>query len=47
MQWMIQVQNRVRNGFLVGFAYYGVDEETDYRELQLHVGLLSINFLWL
>ena len=46
MEWMIQIQNRMRNGFLVGVSYYGVDDETDYRELQFHIGLISINILW-
>jgi hypothetical protein len=44
---VIQIQNRIRHGFLIGFAYYGPDDRDETSELQLHLGLISINLVWL
>lgn len=47
MDWTIQIQNRIKTGFLVGFSYYGADDACGYSEVQLHLGLICINFIWL
>ena len=51
MQYEISLQNRLKIGFALGFSYYGVDEEFDYGEFILYLGLLSLHFkyqrLWL
>ena len=46
--WAIELVNRARTGFIVGVEFYSRDvEEEEPGELRLHLGLLSINFLWL
>ena len=44
--WAIELQNRMRLGFLVGVNTYWAEEEGDYSEVQFHLGIISINFLW-
>ena len=43
MQYEISLQNRLKIGFALGFSYYGVDEEFDYGEFVLYIGLLSLH----
>lgn len=46
--WAIELVNRVSTGFIVGVEFYSRDvEEEEPGELRFHLGLLSINFLWL
>ena len=46
--WAIELVNRATTGFIVGVEFYSRDvEEEEPGELRLHLGLLSINFLWL
>ena len=40
----ITIENRLAIGFAIGFAYYGPDEEFDYYELTLYLGLINIIF---
>lgn len=44
--WAIELQNRMHSGFLVGVNTYWAEEEGDYNEVQFHLGIISINFLW-
>jgi hypothetical protein len=44
--WAIELQNRIRLGFLIGVNLYWAEEDGDYSEVQLHLGIISINFLW-
>lgn len=44
--WAIELQNRMRSGFLVGVNRYWAEEDGDYNEVQFHLGIISINFLW-
>ena len=44
--WAIELQNRMRSGFLLGINVYRVEEEEDCNEVQFHLGIISINFLW-
>ncbi len=43
MQYEISLQNRLHIGFALGFSYYGADEEFDYGEFILYLGLLSLH----
>lgn len=43
MEYSIDLQNRLRVGFLVGFSYYKADENFDYGEVILYFGLLSLH----
>ena len=46
--WAIEIENRLMTGFVVGVEFYRADVELeDAGEFRLHLGLLSINFLWL
>jgi len=40
----IIIENRLTVGFALGFAYYSPDEEHDYSELTLFLGLISVIF---
>ena len=42
MSYEIEIQNRIKVGFALGFQYYGKDEEHDWVEFTLFVGLISI-----
>lgn len=44
--WAIELQNRMRSGFMVGVNRYWAEEDGDYNEVQFHLGIISINFLW-
>lgn len=44
--WAIELQNRMRLGFLIGVNTYWAEEKGDYNEVQFHLGIISINFLW-
>ena len=43
MQYEISLQNRIRIGFALGFSYYKMDEQFDYGEFVLYIGLLSLH----
>lgn len=43
MEYSIDLQNRLRVGFLVGFSYYKADDNFDYAEVVLYFGLLSLH----
>jgi len=40
----LQIINRFKVGFALGWSYYGREEEYDYWELQLYVGFIGFTF---
>ena len=40
----VEIQNRIKVGFCLGFAYFGLEEDYDYSEFILYLGLISIHF---
>jgi hypothetical protein len=43
MNYVIEIQNRIQVGFALGFSYYGIDDEYDYGEIILFLGLISVH----
>ena len=43
MGYEISLQNRLSIGFALGWSYFPVDDEFDYSELVLYLGLLSLH----
>jgi hypothetical protein len=43
MGYEISLQNRLSIGFALGWSYFPVDNEFDYSELVLYLGLLSLH----
>lgn len=41
--YVIAIENRVPIGFALGWAWYRRDEEFDYGEFILYLGLIAIN----
>ena len=42
MGWELEIHNRINIGFALGWSYYGKDEEHDWVELSIYLGLISI-----
>ncbi len=42
MPWDIEIHNRIRIGFAIGFQYYGEDDLHDWSEVTIFLGLISI-----
>jgi len=42
MPWDIEIHNRIRIGFAIGIQYYAEDEQHDWSELTIFLGLISI-----
>jgi hypothetical protein len=42
MSYELEIHNRIRIGFAVGFQYYGKDEQHDWAEVTLFIGLINI-----
>ena len=40
----IEIQNRIKIGFCLGFAYFSSDEQYDYSEFILYLGLISVHY---
>lgn len=40
------VENLLKVGLLVGFEFYGPDEENHYNELQVSLLILRLTFIW-
>ena len=43
MEYTIAIENRIRIGFSLGWAWYGVDDDYEYGELILYLGLIALN----
>jgi hypothetical protein len=44
--WSLELQNRIQVGFAIGWSYYGIDDDFNYGEFILFLGLFSLNFKW-
>ena len=44
--WSLELQNRIQVGFAIGWSYYGIDDDFDYGEFILFLGLFSLHFKW-
>ena len=42
MSWELEMTNRLRIGFALGWSYYSVDKKHDWSELIVYLGLISI-----
>jgi len=42
MNWELEIHNRINLGFALGWSYYGVDDEHDWVELNLYLGLIGL-----
>ena len=42
MLWDIEIHNRIRIGFAIGWEYYASDEEHKYSEVTIFLGLISM-----
>lgn len=42
MSWELEMTNRLRIGFAIGWSYYSKDEDHDWSELIVYIGLISI-----
>ncbi len=40
----VEIQNRIKIGFCLVFAYFGSDNNYEYSELILYLGLISVHF---
>jgi hypothetical protein len=43
MGYEIEMINRLRIGFAIGWSYYAIDPKYDYSELNIYLGLISIS----
>lgn len=43
MEYEISIQNRLYVGFALGFSCFGSDDDFDYNEVILYLGLLSLH----
>ena len=44
--WEIELQNRIPVGIAVGWSFYNKDENHDYGEFVVYLGLISLHFKW-
>jgi hypothetical protein len=42
MDYELEIHNRIKIGFAIGFQYYGKDENYDWSELTIFLGLINI-----
>jgi hypothetical protein len=42
MNYSVIIENRISIGFALGWSYYGRNENYDYGELTLYIGLISL-----
>ena len=42
MPWDLEIHNRLRIGIAIGYQYYPPDEQHDWTEVTLFLGLISI-----
>jgi hypothetical protein len=42
MNYSVTIENRISIGFALGWSYYGRNENYDYGELTLYIGLISL-----
>jgi len=44
MSWELEMHNRLKVGFAMGWSYYSKDEDHDWGELIIYIGLISLTF---
>jgi len=44
MDWKLEIHNLLPIGICFGWLYYPIDEEFDYGEFTLYLGLISFNY---
>tara|TARA_R110000803_G_scaffold68183_5_gene129949 strand:- start:546 stop:692 length:147 start_codon:yes stop_codon:yes gene_type:complete len=44
--WEIELQNRIPVGIAFGWSFYDKDENHDYGEFVVYLGLISLHFKW-
>ena len=42
MDYELEIHNRIKIGFAIGFQHYGKDEDYDWSELTIFLGLINI-----
>lgn len=42
MLWDIEIHNRIRIGFAIGWEYYASDKDHKYSEVTIFLGLISM-----
>jgi len=42
----IEIHNRLKVGFALGWSYYSRDREFDYSEITIYLGLISIKIMY-
>jgi hypothetical protein len=43
MNYTIELQNRIFNGFALGVMWFRIDEEYSFGEFIVYLGLISVN----
>tara|TARA_R110000744_G_scaffold300737_1_gene409860 strand:- start:2330 stop:2476 length:147 start_codon:yes stop_codon:yes gene_type:complete len=44
--WELELQNRLSIGIAIGWSLFNKDEEYDYGEFVLYLGIISLHFKW-
>lgn len=42
MPWHLEIHNRIQLGFALGWSYYSKDNEHNYNELNIYLGLIGL-----
>jgi len=42
----LDIQNRLRIGFAIGWSYYSEDKDFNYSEVTIYLGLISIKITY-
>jgi len=42
----LEIHNRLRVGFAIGWSYYSSDKDYDYSEITIYLGLISIKLMY-
>ena len=42
MGWELELHNRLQVGFALGWSYYSKDQEHEWSEINLYIGLIGI-----
>ena len=43
----VELHNRLRIGFALGWSYYKKDEAHNYSEITIYIGLISLKITWI
>ena len=42
MPWDLEIHNRIQLGFALGWSYFAKDDEHNYSELNIYVGITGL-----